>query len=42
MTKIDPNRTDWLRDEVNGLNPFWCECNQLPTSMKVKRKSQAK
>ena len=42
ITKVDPSRADWLRDETNGLKPFWSECSQLPTSMKGKRKSQAK
>ena len=42
MTKVDPSRDGWLRDETNGLKPFWYECSQLPTSMKGKRKSQAK
>ena len=35
-------RADWLREETNELKPFWYECSQLPTSMKGKRKSQAK
>ena len=42
MTKVDPSRDGWLRDETNGLKPFWYECSQLPTPMKEKRKSQAK
>ena len=37
--KIDPCRVTWLRDETNGLKPFWYECNHLPHSMKEKRKS---
>ena len=41
-TKVDPSRTGWLRDETNGLKPFWYECNQLPTSIKIKIKLQAK
>ena len=40
--KVDPSAADWLRDETNELKAFWCECSQLPTSMKGKRKSQAK
>ena len=40
--KVDPCRAGWLRDETNGLKPFWYECRQLPSSMKEKRKSQAK
>ena len=40
--KVDPCRAGWLRDETNGLKPFWYECRQLQTFMKVKRKSQAK
>ena len=42
ITKVGPCRAGWLRDETNGLKPFWYECSQLPTSMKGKRKSQAK
>ena len=42
ITKVDPCRGGWLRDETKGLKPFWYECSQLPTSMKGKRKSQAK
>ena len=42
ITKEDPCRAGWLRDETNGLKPFWYECRQLPSSMKEKRKSQAK
>ena len=42
MTKVGPCRAGWLRDETNGLKPFWYECRQLPTSMKGKRKSQGK
>ena len=40
--KVDPCRAGWLRDETNGLKPFWYESRQLQTFMKVKRKSQAK
>ena len=40
--KVDPCRAGWLRDETNGLKLFQYECSQLPTSMKGKRKSQAK
>ena len=32
----------WLREETNGLKPFWYEYSQLATSMKGNRKSQAK
>ena len=42
ITKVDPCRARWLRDETNGSKPFWYECSQLPTSMKGNRKSQAK
>ena len=35
-------RAGWLREETNGLKPFWYEYSQLPTSMKGNRKSQAK
>ena len=42
IAKEDPCRAGWLRDETNGLKPLWYECRQLPTSMKEKRKSQAK
>ena len=44
LTKVDHCRAGWLREtnEINGLKPFWYECRQLPTSMKRKRKSQAK
>ena len=40
--KVDPCRAGWLRDETNGLKPFWYESRQLQTFMKVKWKSQAK
>ena len=40
--KVDPCRAGWLRDETNGLKPFWYECSRLPASIKGKRKSQAK
>ena len=42
ITKEDPCRAGWLRDETNGLKPFWYECSRLPASIKGKRKSQAK
>ena len=42
ITKVDLCRAGWLIDEMNGLKPLWYECSQLPTSMKGKRKSQAK
>ena len=42
ITKVDPCRARWLRDETNGLKPFWYECSRLPASIKGKRKSQAK
>ena len=42
VTKVDPCRAGWLRDETNGLKPIWYECNQLPHSMKEKRKPLAK
>ena len=42
ITEVDPCRAGWLRDETNGLNSFWYEWNQLPHSMKEKRKSQVK
>ena len=42
ITKVEPCRARWLRDEANGLKPFQYECSQLPTSMKEKRKSQPK
>ena len=42
VTKVDPCRAGSLRDETNGLKPFWYEYRLLPTSMKGKRKSQAK
>ena len=25
ITKLDPSRAGWLRDETNGLTPFWYE-----------------
>ena len=42
MKKVDPSIAGWLRDETNRLKPFCYECSQLPTSIKGKRKSQAK
>ena len=42
ITKVELCRAGWLIDEMNGLKPLWNECSQLPTSMKGKRKSQAK
>ena len=42
MKKVYPSTADWLRDEINRLKAFWYECSQLRTSMKGKRKSQAK
>ena len=39
---VDPSRDGCLRDETNGLKPFWYECSQLPTPKKEKRKLQAK
>ena len=31
-----------MKDEMKSLKPFWYEYNQLPTSMKEKRRTQAK
>ena len=39
---VEPSRAGWLRDETNGLKPFWYECIQLPTSMKGKEKITSK
>ena len=41
ITKVDPCRAGWLRDETNGLKLFWYECRQLSTLLKGKRKLQA-
>ena len=42
ITKVEPCRAGWLRNETNGLKLFWYECRQLPTSVKGKTKSQTK
>ena len=41
ITKVDPCRAGWLRDETNGLKLFWYECRQLSTLLKGKKKLQA-
>ena len=45
IKKVEPSRTAWLRDETIKTILVWIwmyECSQPPSSMKWKRKSQAK